>query len=457
VCALPSRVRAHEPPHGIRLAWTSDDADAMPVVVANRGIVFAEGGGANAYVLRCNEGYNVLTSARPQVLVDDQGALVIASTAKITRTSDRACTFMDSTGLPTSEEQASLDLSLGGFAQDPSKPQRVLVSTQVYKSPAQVYVSEDYGRTWQTLSTNRMYSVYRELLIAADGQHVIASGQHYEPAPVNKLSSMYAYSSDGGKTWTDVDVESERTPLGFLPSDPNVVFMREKIPNLNLSPKDRLLRSVDGGKTFEPVGGEWSPISTFAATPDGADVWVGTPRGGLFRSTDQGKTFSRVLEEMITGADCLYYRQDVLWSCINVAPNTNGIWSSTNRGASFEKRLEFEEVKAQVPCADVEICEMPWRDWEYELLNGWENDAGLVGNPPEDAGSVEDAGTVPELDAGVAEPDAGAPVKKSSGGCNVSGDPTAAGLSWLALAGLGLLRRRRDEPRRRDAARTGRA
>lgn len=422
----------------------------MPVVLTNRGIVYPNDSGASLYGLRCNEAYNALTSARPQALVDDTDAIVIATPQDVLRTSDRACTFSPSMGLPTGETAAALDLALGAFALDPSAPNRAMITTLVYKSPAQLLVSTDYARTWTLLHTNTMYTVYKSLKIAEDGLHLLAAGQRYDMT-ANKLLSVSAYSEDGGKTFTDSDVSAEREPLGFLPNDSKVGFMRETIPNRTIDPADHLLRTGDGGKTFETIGDEFPTLSAFAATPDGKTVWVGARFGGLFRSDDAGKTFTRLLPNMITGADCLYYRQDVLWACANMAPNTDGIWTTQDLGATFKQEMIFSEVKEQIQCSDLEICELPWRDWEYELLNGWNSTDGGPA-PSLDAGS-KDAGVStpdakapdPDVDAGFAsEPDASKPpAANKSDGCAVGSAQSAGALWWFSLVGALALRRRR--------------
>jgi hypothetical protein len=440
--ALSTGALAHAPPHGIHLLWSAPAADAAPVIVTNRGIVFPREGGASAYSLRCNEGYGALISARPEAMLDEQGALVLATLQDIQRTPDEACTFSSATGLPTDDPE----LSLGGFAVDPSKPGRALASTQAYKTQAHVFVSDDYARSWSTLAANNPLAVYKTLLLAEDGQHVIAGGQRYDMAN-NKLLSIYGYSLDGGRTWTDSDVASTREPLGYAPNDSNVVFMREALPNSTLDPRDKLLRSSDGGKTFTSVG-EFATLSGFAA--DGNTVWLGSRFGGLFQSDDGGLTFTRILPALIHGADCVYFRQGVLWTCANFAPNTDGIFTSRDRGESFTQFMRFEEVTSQVECADPEVCERPWRDWEYETRNGWNStDGGLL--PVEDA-ALADASTeeptgpttppATTADGGVdAGHDAGPePSAKNHGGCALDGRPEG-GLLALALAGL--LRRRR--------------
>jgi hypothetical protein len=429
------------------LLWTKPEADATPVILTNRGIVYPNDGGG--FSLRCNEAYGALTSARPDAFIDDQAAVVIATPQDIQRTSDRACSFSSTMGLLTGDAQDATGIALGGFAQDPSNPARGLTTTQIYTMPAQVFISQDYARTWTLLYTNNMYTVYQYLKIAEDGQHVLASGQRYDPTR-KKILSIYAYSSDFGKTWTDTALETTRQPLGFLPSDSNVAFMREEIQDPHtIDTRDKLLRSSDGGKTFEQIGTDFPTITAFAATPDGKTVWIGARFGGLFQSDDSGKTFQQILPNMINGADCLYFRKDVLWACANMTPNTDGIFTSKDLGKTFQQNMVFSQVTTQVTCPDMELCEMPWHDWSYELSNGWNSTDGGAAPYIDASLPSADAASGDDYDAGAPPAEAGQrdaattdQVRKKSEGCALASG-SEGGLAWLALASLLLRRRRR--------------
>ncbi len=434
------------------LLWRQPAADAMPIILTNRGLVFPTSNGASAFDLRCNEAYGALTSARPGVLLDEQSAVVVATQQDILRTSDEACTFRSTMGLPTGDEADALGSALGTLALDPSTPGRGMISTIVYKTPAQLFVTTDYARTWTLLYTTPLYSTYFFTAIAPDPKIVVATGKRYDLAS-KKIISIYGYSADGGKSFVDADTDGDRQPLGFLPNDSNVVFMREALPNSTIDPKDKLLRSADGGKTFTQIGDTFPTLSAYTATPDGKTVWVSARFGGIYQSDDSGNTFRRIHDDMFNGSDCLYYRQNTLWACANIMPNQDGIFTSVDQGKTFQQKMVFEEVKTQAQCADLEICEQPWRDWSYELLNGWNSTDGGSAPPRDfDGGAASDAGTsgsdVPtgdtlvdagaHIDAGQDAPQPGA--SKSSSGCALGGN-AQGGLLALALAAL--LRRRR--------------
>jgi uncharacterized protein (TIGR03382 family) len=448
--ALASPALAHDSPHGLQLIFPSSAADAAPIALTNRGLLFPNTASiGSTYSLRCNESYGINTAAVPHALLDDKGSLLVASTIDVRTSHDRGCSWQINTGLP--------DESLGGFAQNASMPAELLITTQSYETTSQVLGSSDYGNTWTPKFTNGKLSVYEQLLSSADGKRVLASGHRFDQ-PTRKLLALWSMSSDGGATWVDQELTDDRVPLGFHPTDPNILFAREPIPGRTIDPRDRLMRSGDGGKTFELVK-ELPFLDAFAATPDGSSIWIGSQTDGLQVSKDGGKTFTRVLEDTIISIYCLQYRQDRLWACTRVAPNTGGIHYSDDKGASFTKLLQFDEVTSPVSCQNdsAMLCAMPWHDWTYELLTnftdgGVPSDAGGLGVP--DSGSSQpkdqDAGAhvTASQDPGSSAVNGSTPAaKKSDGGCSCSAFAVSEGNGALtplfALCALALVQRRR--------------
>jgi photosystem II stability/assembly factor-like uncharacterized protein len=456
----PRVAAAHESPHGLQLVWSTPEREAAPVILTNRGLVFAaQPASEQGYSLRCNEAYGVNTSAEPYAFVDDAGRLGLVTYKGVHASSDRGCSWADGSGLP--------GVSLGGFAQNPQRPGELLVTTQSYQVPSQIFVSHDYGRSWSLRATNQPSTAYQALLSAPDGTTLFASGNRFDAAS-KKLVPLWARSSDGGSTWEEQELVAARHPLAVHPMNAQVVFARAPDALATSAPRDELLRSEDGGKTFTTLLG-MAPISAFAATPDGATMWVGSGTGGLYRSDDGGKSFAQVGKEQILGVYCLHQRLDRLWLCARWAPNRGGVWSSDDRGESWSLVLGFDQVSENARCAPEQeaVCEQPWRDWEYELLGRTPGDAGVS----DDAGGAEEAGA--EADAESAQPeapaeqatspnedpqDAGPPAGKESGAnCSVGAPPALSGGWWMAalLGVIGFLYRGpgRDRGRSPDRGR----
>lgn len=434
-------VRAHEQPQGIGLAWP--EAGAAPVVLTNRGLVFANDG---AFSLRCNEAYGTNTAEIPHLSTDAAGALVLVTPGAALTSEDRGCSFDESSGLPDSP-------SLAGISVATDTPAHRILTNLVYDADSQVFASDDHGRTYRAIATAPKLSVYEYLSMSGDGKRIYAAGTRVDEVK-RKLVPTWSVSSDGGRTFSTVDVELARIPLGLHPGNVDVVFARVRTSKDTELPSDQLVRSSDGGKTFTKVLEPGSAINVYAAKPDGKTVWVQTESAGLYRSRDGGTTFERVAEDMLNGGRCLYFREGTLWACANMAPNTHGIWLSDDEGDTFEKHLSFDQVTEPVSCkSDVQrLCDLPWQDWKRELLDGF-GDAGVSDAGVADAG-VSDAGVDAgkRNDAGTKKPDARAPDddddeepaarKSADGGCSLS-TPSRDLTLPLALLLLAIAARRR--------------
>ena len=437
VCALTlsAAASAHDPPKGLGLVFASEAADALPIVLTNRGLLFPDGEEQGAsYSLRCNEAYGVSTAVVPSVLRGaSKGALVLATPASVSTTRDRGCTF--SAGFSQTDGAA-----IGGFvASEP--PGTLLLSTVDPDHQSKLHVSDDYGDNWSERAVNEPSELYTGLLASpSDAQRVYAVGYHYDKATL-QVTSLWARSSDGGKTWQERELSARLTLVGVHPTDPDVVFAHERADELEMHV--RVLRSDDAGETFTPVL-EVETVTSFASAPDGSVLWLGAGRdGGLYRSSDAGKTFTRVAEQF-QSVDCLRHRAGALWLCGNQVPNLDGLWKSSDDGASFDEVLTFDRVLQPVACEGeaAEICRKSWLDWEREIFPD-----GIPGEA--DGGAVLDAGTPYRADAGSSHSgrdDAGAGADKPSGssGCalGASAAQGTTGSTLLGLALLALLRRR---------------
>jgi MYXO-CTERM domain-containing protein len=430
-CAV---ARAHEPPKGLALVWPDGARDGLPVVLTNRGLVFADTGGARLS-LRCNEAYGVNTAARPRLWADAQGRLVLATYAGVSSSADRGCSWHKQAGLPE---------AIGRPIQHPRQPNALLVATVDVEPGSSLLVSDDYGASWSLRGQTAPYQAYTALAWApSEPARVYASGMKIDLAAAQVLW-LWAVSSDGGRTFEELTVERERKPLVVHPENPDVVFAYELVDAL--ADRYRVLRSEDAGRTFEQVI-EVSDVTSFAASPGGREMWLGAGRnGGLYRSRDHGKRFARVYED-IQEVQCLHQRAGKLWVCANMRPNVDGLWTSEDGGQTFERVFTFNEVSEPVRCDAAEamgLCELPWLDWQRELLTWAAPDAGApdAGNAPP---SAPDAGAV-DSGAPVVSGDGSAPAPASRASCALG--PAAPARSWWAwllsaCAALAWRRRRR--------------
>lgn len=173
--------------------------------------------------------------------------------------------------------------------------------------------SRDGGRTWAALPVREDAM---SMAPATDGSIVIAG------------HNVFTASRDGGATWTPIAADLPSLDIhGFTrdPADParmwaylatgglwestdlgahwvqvradNVVFpvaVRDASGTRLLGVDGTgLVGSTDGGRTWTTIGAPPAyPVTSLAATPDGAKVYAGAT-DGLFRSDDGGRTWSR--------------------------------------------------------------------------------------------------------------------------------------------------------------------
>jgi hypothetical protein len=468
---MSSSARAHAPPEGIQLVWRAGDVavESAPLVVTNRGLAFPDGGELGApFSVRCTEAYGATPASVVYALYDRSGSLVVANTETITSadggggttttvavavraTRDRGCSWQTSSGLP--------QLPLGSLTHDPSDPEKLLLSTLDYQKPSFVMASADGGRSWSVRASNAPATVYKTLLAGAGGR-VYAAGDRYDLVQ-KKLLPLWASSSDEGATWSEVQVETARVPVGLHPQNVELILAREDVRTSGSYPRNRLLRSEDGGKSFAPLL-ELPAVTAFASTPDGSQFFLGTV-DGLFRSRDQGKTFEQVQQGTVHSVSCLHYRHERLWACANMGLNIEGVWLSPDGGDSWRELLTFapkrtqarERVVCEGPAANV--CEEAWADYARELLGG-AADAGTPSSGAIDGGAASRDGAVD--DAGSGDPaafnDAAAPapreaVRRASEGCSLTEAAESGGSFTSALVGVLALLLWRSRRRRSPA------
>ena len=172
-------------------------------------------------------------------------------------------------------------------------------------------------------------------------------------------------STDGGENWANVsDGYFKYGSVGAIAvadSDPNVVYvgMGEETVRGNVSRGDGVYKSVDGGKSWKPVGlADTQQISRIRIDPKDPNVvyvaaighiWGPNAERGVFRSRDGGKTWQKILyKDENTGAaeiafepgnpNTLYAttwqvrRQP--WRFDSGGPGS-GIWKSTDGGDTW--------------------------------------------------------------------------------------------------------------------------
>ncbi len=124
-----------------------------------------------------------------------------------------------------------------------------------------------------------------------------------------------------------------------------------------------LFKTTDGGATWKNIlsAGEWTGVTDVVMDPRDPDVlyaatWQhhrtvaalidGGPESGIHKSVDGGATWTRLTEGLPKGnmgkigLAISPQKPDVLYAAIELDNSKGGVWRSTNRGATWEKRSD---------------------------------------------------------------------------------------------------------------------
>jgi hypothetical protein len=427
LAAFASSARAHAPPLAARvLVHPSGGED---VIVTNRGLVFRDPRSGAARLL-CNEALRLTTAEVPDVTFQADGALLVASSSGLRLSHDQGCSWADVGGMATTNTPA--------LASPASDADTVIVASYAAERSG-LLVTRDGGLEWaMAVPTSESDYVHSLLVASADPGHVYATLTRFEAAQAPAHALLR--SVDGGRTWERRPLPIDERDYSALaaatdPDDPTrlALYTVANSPGLDDA---RLLVSSDAGDSFEVM----------LARPEirGADydaegrLWVAA-RDGLYRGDAAG--FERVSAASELG--CVRSLASGLLVCghyAGVDAARSGVGISRDAGQSFEALLDFNRVESPVMCEDgsltAALCAQPWLDWQAELLGappaarGPSGAAPLGDAPPAEDGAASDA-------EATTEPRELVPAVATADGCGLS--PARAPSSTLPALSSGLL------------------
>jgi photosystem II stability/assembly factor-like uncharacterized protein len=222
------------------------------------------------------------------------------------------------TWTPLFDKEASY--SIGWMALDPNDPAVVWVGTGESNSQRSVaygdgvYRSDDGGKDWQNLGLKKSEHIGRVVIDPRDSKvvYVAAEGPLWGAGGDRGLYK----TTDGGKNWKAVLTISENTGVGDVamdPSNPDIVYAAA------YQRRRHVFTLIDGG-----------------------------PESAIYKSTDAGATWNKLKSGLPTGdmgriglavsaAD-----PNVVYATIEAADGKGGIFRSNDRGATWERRNEFD-------------------------------------------------------------------------------------------------------------------
>jgi photosystem II stability/assembly factor-like uncharacterized protein len=216
--------------------------------------------------------------------------------------------------------------SIGAVAIDPKNTAVVWVGAGENNSQRSVgygdglYRTEDAGRSWRNMGLKNSEHIARILIDPrnSDVVYVAAQGPLWGPGGDRGLYK----TTDGGKTWKKLFETSENTGVtdaAFDPTNPDVLYAaayqrrRHFFTLINGGPESAIYKSPDAGATWAKLrsglpAGDIGRIGLAVSPADPrviyATIEAAERRGGIFRSADRGATWERRNE---FDASAMYY------------------------------------------------------------------------------------------------------------------------------------------------------
>jgi photosystem II stability/assembly factor-like uncharacterized protein len=211
--------------------------------------------------------------------------------------------------------------SIGWVALDPNDPSVVWVGAGESNSQRSVsygdgiYKSDDGGKNWKNLGLKKSEHIGRVVIDPRDSKvvYVAAAGPLWGPGGDRGLYK----TTDGGRNWKAVLTISENTGVNDVvmdPSNPDILYASA------YQRRRHVFTLIDGG-----------------------------PESAIYKSTDAGATWNKVTSGLpsvdmgriglaVSPAD-----PSVVYAAVEAADGKGGIFRSSDKGANWERRNEFDQ------------------------------------------------------------------------------------------------------------------
>ena len=253
---------------------------------------------------------------------------------------------------------------------------RVIAFAVNPKNHDEYFVGVAAGGVWKTINSGTTwtpvfdgegsYSIGWVTLDPNDSSVVwVGTGEANSQRSVGYGDGVYR-SDDGGKSWKNMGI-AKSEHIGRIivdPRDSKVVYVAAEGPLWSAGGDRGLYKTTDGGKTWKAVltVSENTGVADVAFDPSNPDTlyvaaWQrrrhvytlidGGPESAIYKSTDAGATWNKLKAGLptmdmgrigfaVTPAD-----PNVVYASIEAADGKGGLFRSTNKGATWERRNEF--------------------------------------------------------------------------------------------------------------------
>ncbi len=236
-----------------------------------------------------------------------------------------------------------------------------------------VWKTTDRGTTFSPIFDNEGSYSIGCVSIDPNNHHVVwvGTGENNSQRSVSYGDGVYK-SIDGGKSWKNMGLK-ESEHIGKILIDPrnsNIVYVAAQGPLWRSGDDRGLYKTTDAGKTWEKILeiSENTGVSDLVYDPRDPDVlycssyqrrrhvWTlinGGPESAVYKSTDAGKTWDKLTSGLPggyvgrIGLAISPVNPDILYALVEAEEDKGGFFRSTNRGATWDKRSDYNTRSAQ--------------------------------------------------------------------------------------------------------------
>ncbi len=240
-------------------------------------------------------------------------------------------------------------------------------------NPFEYYVATSSGGVWKTINSGVTYTPifdnegsYSIGCVSLDPNNPsvvwIGTGENNNQRSVAYGDGVYK-SVDGGSSWTHMGLKTSEH-IGKIivhPDNSDVVFVAAIGPLWRSGGERGLYKTMDGGKNWTAVltVDEHTGVNDLVMDPRDPDVLYavtyqrrrhvftyvgGGPGSGIHKSTDGGESWTKIDKGLPTteigriGLAISPADPEYIYAIVEAADDKGGVFLTTNRGASWEKR-----------------------------------------------------------------------------------------------------------------------
>src|SRR5690242_7411690 len=253
-----------------------------------------------------------------------------------------------------------------GFAVDPKNPAKYFVAV----ASGGVWKTINAGNTWTPVFDNEgSYSIGAIVLDPKNPLVVwVGTGENNSQRSVSYGNGVYK-SEDGGRSWRNVGIRTSEHigRIAIDPKDSNIVYVAAQGPLWGPGGDRGLFKTTDGGKTWKNILNlsENTGVTDVVIDPNDPNtiycasyqrrrhMWTlidGGPESAIYKSTDAGATWNKLRVGLPTvelgriGLAVSPVDSNVIYATVEAADRKGGIFRSSDRGGSWERRNEFDST-----------------------------------------------------------------------------------------------------------------